>query len=160
MRRSGGRAFVYGAIAALLLTAPARLTAQQPDTARAAASAAARPDTARLVKPVAALWRSLLVPGWGQALTGRRGAGAAFVIWEGVTMMMTLRAVQEKRYLIASGSGSVAAKRQQVQDWVVLWIFNHLFAGAEAFVSAHLQDFPKELKLQAVPGGLAVRMAL
>jgi hypothetical protein len=115
------------------------------------AVAPAPADTAKLIKPAAALWRSLLIPGWGQARTGRNVTGAAFVTWEGVTMMMTLRAVQEERYLKAAGSGSLQGKRQQIQDWVVLWAFNHLFAGAEAFVSAHLQDFPKELKLETTP---------
>ena len=71
-------------------------------------------------------------------------------------MMMTLRAVREQRYMKQSGSESLGGKRQQVQDWVVLWIFNHLFAGADAFVSAHLQDFPKELKLRVGPGGVSV----
>ncbi len=50
----------------------------------------------------------------------------------------------------------MAPKRQQVQDWLVLWVFNHLFSGAEAFVSAHLQDFPKDLKLHAFPGGVGI----
>src|SRR5256885_8876030 len=48
------------------------------------------------------------------------------------SMMMTLKARQELHYIEQSGSGNVQAKRQQVQDWLILWIFNHLFAGAEA----------------------------
>ena len=151
-KRSGGQA-VGGLLLVLLLTAcpPDRLTAQVP---------AAIPDTGRFTKPVAALWRSLLVPGWGQAATGRHFTGAAFAAWEGVTIMMTLRAVEEEHYMKESGSTNVGAKRQQVQDWVVLWVFNHLFAGAEAFVSAHLQDFPKDLKLEAMPGGVRVSIPL
>jgi hypothetical protein len=62
--------------------------------------------------------------------------------------------------MVMSGSADTTAKRQQVQDWVVLWAFNHLFAGAEAFVSAHLLDFPKELKLRAVPRGVGVSVPL
>jgi hypothetical protein len=112
------------------------------------------------VKPVAALWRSLLIPGWGQARTGRNFTGAAFVVWEGVAVMMTVRAVQEKHYMEETGSVNVDLKRQQIQDWAVLWGFNHLFAGAEAFVSAHLLDFPKELKLRAVPHGIGVSFPL
>ncbi len=113
-------------------------------------------DTTLRVKPFAAFWRSLLVPGWGQAKLGRHVTGAAFVTWEGVTIMMTLKAQQEVHYLQESGSGDLSAKRQEVQDWMVLWIFNHLFAGAEAFVSAHLQDFPKDLHLEVVPRGFGV----
>jgi len=87
-------------------------------------------------------------------------AGALFATWEGVTIMMTLRAKQEERYLEAAAPDAVPAKRQQVQDWLVLWIFNHLFAGADAFVAAHLQDFPKELKIEAGPAKVTVRVAL
>ena len=72
----------------------------------------------------------------------------------------TVKARQELHYLEQSGSGNVQAKRQQVQDWLVLWIFNHLFAGAEAFVSGHLQDFPKELHVQPFPGGIGVSVPI
>lgn len=139
----------------LAVAAASPLAPQTPHDTMAAA-----PDTARQIKPVAALWRSLLLPGWGQAATGRHVTGAAFVTWEGVTMMMTLRAQQEANYLKESGSANLHAKRQQVQDWLVLWIFNHLFSGAEAFVSAHLQDFPRDLKVQAVPGGVGLTLPL
>jgi hypothetical protein len=42
----------------------------------------------------------------------------------------------------------------------VLWVFNHLLAGAEAFVSSHLRDFPPDLKLRAVPGGILLAIPL
>ena len=38
----------------------------------------------------------------------------------------------------------------------MLWVFNHLFSGAEAYVSAHLRDFPPDLKVRAFPGGIGV----
>ena len=148
---------------ALLLIAypPTRLPAQIPDTTSVRApSPPAAPDSSKRIKPVAALWRSLLIPGWGQARTGRTVTGAAFVIWEGVAVMMTVRAVQEEHYMELTQSVDTTSKRQQIQDWVVLWAFNHLFAGAEAFVSAHLLDFPKELKLRAVPRGIGVSVPL
>jgi hypothetical protein len=142
------------------LVVPLAGAAQQLDTLPAAKTAAG-PDSAKQIRPATALWRSLLIPGWGQASTGRHVTGAAFVLWEGVTIMMTFRAIQEENYMIAAQADSfdLQSKRQQVQDWTVLWIFNHFFAGAEAYVSAHLMDFPKELKLEALPRGLAVRMS-
>ena len=155
VRRLGGLAVGW----AVLLTAgpPVRLSAQTPtDTVTPRAAQ----DTTHRLKPMGAFWRSLLIPGWGQAALGRDVAGAAFVSWEGVTMMMTLKAQQEAHYLKQSGSANLHAKRQQVQDWMILWIFNHLFAGAEAFVSAHLQDFPRELRLRAVPGGIGVSIPI
>jgi hypothetical protein len=101
-----------------------------------------------------------VLPGWGQAATGRKVTGALFTIWEGTTMFMTLKAHQEADYFRASGSPNLHSKRQEVQDWLVLWGFNHLFSGAEAFVAAHLRDFPKDLKIRAVPGGVGLRFSL
>ena len=114
----------------------------------------------RGVKPMGAFWRSFLIPGWGQAVTGRKMTGAVFVTWEGVTAMMTLKAQQEADYMKRTGSPNLKAKRQEVQDWLVLWVFNHLFSGADAFVAAHLQDFPKDLRLRAVPGGVGLSVPL
>src|SRR4029077_1776262 len=157
---------VSGAILALLLSVypPIRLSAQQPDTTRPApplvttGATVVPTDTAHRIHPMGAFLRSLLLPGWGQAATGRRVTGALFATWEGVSAMMTLKAQSEFHYLREAGSGNVAAKQQEVQDWLVLWIFNHLFSGAEAFVSAHLQDFPKDLKVRAFPGGVGLSM--
>lgn len=161
------KAAVHGGIyvVALLSAGPAlRLSAQVPDTSRAApplvttGALVVAIDTTHRVRPMGAFLRSLLVPGWGQAATGRRVTGALFATWEGVSAMMTLKAQSEMHYLKTTHSGNLGAKRQQVQDWTVLWVFNHLFSGAEAFVSAHLQDFPKDLKIRAFPGGVGISL--
>jgi len=115
-------------------------------------------DTSHVVAPGARI--SLVLPGWGQAATGRHVSGALFTTWEGVTAMMTLKARREANYLSRIGGTGLKLKRQEVQDWTVLWVFNHLFSGAEAYVAAHLQDFPKDLKIQAVPGGIGVSLPL
>jgi hypothetical protein len=139
----------------LLCTAP--LAAQDTTTVRDSFAA----DTVRKgVRPMGAFWRSFLIPGWGQAVTGRTTTGAAFVAWEGVTAMMTLKAQQEVNYLESIHSANVELKKQEVQDWAVLWVFNHLFAGAEAYVSAHLRDFPPDLKIRAFPGGIGVTLPI
>src|SRR5439155_17671260 len=95
-------------------------------------------------------------PGWGQAATGRPMTGSVFVAWEGVTAMMTLKAQQEANYFKEIHSKNLRLKRQEVQDWLVLWVFNHLFSGAEAYVSAHLRDFPPDLNVRAFPGGIGI----
>lgn len=110
------------------------------------------------VSPLGATWRSLLLPGWGQAVLHRRVTGAVFVFWEGVTAAMTLKAVRQLHYWEGqappdSTTDIVKAKKQEVQDWVVLLVFNHLLAGAEAFASAQLSDFPAHLETRALPGG-------
>ncbi|MGH7644910.1 MAG: hypothetical protein ACREMR_04930 [Gemmatimonadales bacterium] len=163
--RSAGRAVGVCAVAMLVLTArpPDRLSAQADTTRPALPPLSVRvvaPDTLYRIKPLDAFWRSLVLPGWGQARAGRHVAGAMFVAWEGVTIAMTVKAKRELAYMEEIGSGNVEGKRQEVQDWLVLLIFNHLMAGAEAFVSAHLQDFPEDLKLQAIPAGVGVSLPL
>lgn len=135
-----------------------RLSAQGP--ADSLPRAPVPVDTTHVVGPVGALWRSLLLPGWGQAATGRHVTGALFVVWEGTTMYMSLKARQEANYFETAGLPNVHSKRQEVQDWMVLWGFNHLFAGAEAYVAAHLRDFPRDLEVRAFPGGVGVSFPL
>ncbi len=157
-RRPGGRtaAFVVLlAVAAALAARPSAVAAQ--DTTRIILPA----DTMHHgVRPMGAFFRSFLLPGWGQAATDRPMTGAVFVAWEGVTAMMTLKAQQEANYFKAIHSANLRLKRQEVQDWLVLWVFNHLFSGAEAYVSAHLRDFPPDLKVRVFPGGIGVSIPI
>jgi hypothetical protein len=144
------------ALAVFLSVIPSfRLSAQ--DTSRVVPAVDTLP---KVVRPMGAFWRSFLLPGWGQAVTGRKTTGAVFVAWEGVTAMMTLKAQQEANYFKSIHSQSLKLKRQEVQDWLVLWIFNHLFSGAEAYVSAHLRDFPSDLQVRAFPGGIGVSIPI
>jgi hypothetical protein len=140
-----------------------RRTAQ--DSARAADTIPVPPFRVRPpISPLGAFGRSLLVPGWGQAILGRRVTGAFFVFWEGLTLTMTLKARHQLDYFNEVGTDEQReAKKQEIQDWVVLLVFNHLFAGAEAFVSAYRWDFPVELEHRALPGdrvGVGARIPL
>lgn len=49
----------------------------------------------------------------------------------------------------------VEARRSQREDWIALTLFFILIGGVDAFVSAHLQDFPEPLTVEPVgtPGG-------
>jgi len=107
------------------------------------------------ISPLSALGRSMLLPGWGQAALGRRGPGAFFVFWEGLSLTMTLKSAHQRSYKesIDEDPDAIDAKRGEFQDWLVLVIFNHLVAGAEAFVSAQLWDFPVELEARQLPNG-------
>jgi hypothetical protein len=106
------------------------------------------------------MWRSFLVPGWGQSRLDRKLTGAIFVAVEGVGVAMTLRTTHELDYLRRTGSGRVGPKKKEQQDWLILLAFNHLMAGLEAYVSAHLWDFPEDLKLRTIPGGIGVQAPL
>ncbi|HLZ45296.1 MAG TPA: hypothetical protein VKQ05_06425 [Gemmatimonadales bacterium] len=152
---------VVVAVALLGVLATWRLDCQDTTAARDTSHMILPADTMhRGVRPMGAFLRSFVLPGWGQAATNRPMTGAAFVAWEGVTAMMTLKAQQEASYYKQIHSPNLQAKRQEVQDWLVLWIFNHLFSGAEAYVSAHLRDFPTDLKVRSVPGGVAVSIPI
>ena len=129
-------------------------------TPRGYAPAATPTRQRQPISPLGAFWRSFLIPGWGQARLNRKLTGGIFVAWEGVTLGMSLKTRQELDYLRRTGSARAEGKRQEHEDWVVLLVFNHLFAGLEAYVSAHLADFPGDLRVEAVPGGVGAAMSL
>jgi len=112
------------------------------------------------ISPLNAFWRSFLIPGWGQARLNRKLTGGIFVAWEGLTLGMSLKTRRELRYLRRNGSVRGDSKRQEHEDWLVLLAFNHLFSGLEAYVSAHLADFPGDLRIEAVPGGVGAAVSL
>ena len=46
----------------------------------------------------------------------------------------------------------VRARRLHLEDWIALMAFNHLIAGADAFVAAHLWDLPAQVSThQSMP---------
>lgn len=133
---------------------------------------AVAPDSGRaVVEPLPAFFRSLLLPGWGQAALDRKLTAGLFVLWEGVSLGMTLKTASEVRFLAATEASRVTpgsttessrlrAKKAEREDWIVLMAFNHLFSGLEAYVSAHLWDFPGDLRFQALRGAEGIRPAI
>ena len=59
---------------------------------------------------------------------------------------------------------SLAASRgQQREDWAALGLFLLFLSGADAYVSAHLQNFPEPIELEMAPsprGGVAVGLRI
>lgn len=45
----------------------------------------------------------------------------------------------------------VRARRLHLEDWLAVMAFNHLIAGAEAYVSANLWDVPGEVSFRPGP---------
>jgi hypothetical protein len=154
-----------GALAAILMTFPA-LAAQQPDSLRQAAGAeadtlpgvvadsAARPvaDSARTgVRPLAALARSIVVPGWGQASVGKPVRGAFYFAAEAGSLFMVVKSQQKldaARRAVDAGQADSALVRSRVsqrEDWIVLSAFWALLSGVDAWVSANLSDFQQPL---------------
>lgn len=104
------------------------------------------------ISPTGAFLRSLLLPGWGQARLGRNVTGGLFVAFEGLAAAMVWKSQWQLEFARVRGK-YVRSHEQEREDWIVLLLFNHIMAGAEAYVSAHLYDFPAALKIQRLPGG-------
>lgn len=103
-------------------------------------------------KPFGYFLRSLVIPGWGQASLDRKLTAGLFIGLEGLALGMAMKASAELHFLDAADTATARSRRAERQDWVVLLAFNHLFSALEAFVSAHLFEFPADLHLRALPG--------
>ena len=127
------------------------------------------------ISPRRAFLYSLLLPGLGQSKLERPHAGALYVAVEAVSWAMIHKTgkalaaskafpdsvivrydkptsdttppvpVREANQLALR----VRSRKIQVEDWVAVLLFNHFFAGADAFVAAQLWDLP--LVLSAGP---------
>ncbi len=131
------------------------MAAQQPVTAAPALPPAAgsSDSVGGRPAPLNYFFRSLLIPGWGQASLDRKLTGGLFIAFEGLALGMALKANHELGYLEQTNSERVEGKRQERQDWLVLVAVNHLFSGLEAYVSANLYDFPADLRMRVFPDG-------
>jgi hypothetical protein len=170
MRSAAARSLAC-ALAALALGARAPAAAQEDavaDTARAvdvpaadtprreAAPVAVPPDTASTrISPGGAFVRSLVLPGWGQSELGAPVRGGVYFALEAGSLWMLYKADRRLRESLrmeraARETGALAPtarhplvrdRLNQREDWITLSIFWLFFAGADAFVAAHLQDF-------------------
>ena len=121
------------------------------------------------ISPRRAFLYSLVIPGMGQAKLDRAHAGAIFATLEGVAIAMAAKSSWLRRQARAHQDSIVVrwdppqapggpmipvkemsrigqrldSRKQQVEDWVAVIIFNHIFAGADAFVAAQLWDLPR-----------------
>ena len=129
--------------------------------------------------PKRAFLYSALLPGFGQSRLDRGTSGALFASVELAAMVMVRRSgmnLREARryqidtlpaeYRVAGSSVEktgtftnqftrdlVRTRRLHVEDWLAVLAFNHLFAGADAFVSAQLWNVPVELAAIPRPSG-------
>jgi len=54
----------------------------------------------------------------------------------------------------------VDVRRGHVEDWIAFIIANHLFAGADGYVAAHLWDLPTQISVERRPAGTVVAAKL
>jgi hypothetical protein len=128
----------------------------------------------------------MVIPGWGQAVSGSPGRGAFYFTVESIAVWMILKTNKlhgsatdilkmrrlnareqlsmdplvdpiDLRSLIDADLGVVDAfelqqiRAQQREDWFAFGIFFLLLGGADAFVAAHLADFPDPLEVAIRP---------
>jgi len=168
---------------------PRSSLAQRVDSARVAPGRT-RVDTATRVvvkpplSPRRAFLYSFLVPGYGQSVLKRPGAGALFVVTESIALAMLresradlaeARALQRDSIVVigvdpATGQSIIQrnsydqelvnVRRGHVEDWVAFIFANHLFAAADAYVAAHLWDLPTQISVERGKRGpvLAARL--
>jgi len=143
--------------------APADTTRADTSVAKADTTRVAATDSAKArVSPGSVLWRSLLLPGWGQLRLGRKLTAGFFLLAEGVTLGMSLKANSDLRHLrqIGADTATINAKSRTREDWLVLLGVNHLLAGLEAYIAANLSDFPAELRFRREPGGFGASLRI
>ncbi len=121
-------------------------------------------DSSRAPSPTGAMIKSLLIPGLGQITLGRKLTAAVFVAFEGAALAMVIKSQRELNDAREASGGEetplVTEKIRKREDWLVLMGVNHVLSGIEAYVSAHLWDFPGDLQIQAVPGGVRAAASL
>jgi hypothetical protein len=132
------------------------------------------------LSPRRAFLYSVLVPGFGQSKLGRPTAGAIFVFTESMALAMLRESNAELREarlfrtdsLVTLGNDPVTGqpvvqrssfndalisiRRGHVEDWIAFLIANHLFAGADAYVAAHLWDLPSQISVSPTPTGTQI----
>jgi hypothetical protein len=162
-----------------LAGAPGGAHAQQPaaaDTARAMVvdGAPATPDTIPpgAISPRGAFVRSLILPGWGQSELGAPVRGGIYFGLEAGSLWMLYKSDRRLREAlrmetVARETGALAPgarlplvrdRLNQREDWITLSIFWLFFAGADAFVAAHFQDFDVRVGGTPLPdGGVELR---
>lgn len=65
----------------------------------------------------------------------------------------TVRAALATDTTLQELRGLEESRRQQREDWTALGIFFLFLSGADAYVSAHLHNFPQPIEVNAVPVG-------
>ncbi len=72
---------------------------------------------------------------------------------QGITEFDAIEAALENNEQVARFRGLVDARQEQREDWLAVAIFTLLLSGVDAFVSAHLGNFPEPLTIEGDPDG-------
>ena len=175
--------------AVLLAVLAPTMRAQRVDSARVAAQplkvdTVVRSELRPPLSPRRAFLYSFLAPGLAQSRLGRPVAGAIFVLTESIAIAMLRESSadlrQSRRFrsdsLMVIGDDPLTGtqvkletsfndeliriRKSHVEDWIAFLIANHLFAGADAYVAAHLWDLPAQMNVSQTPHGTVIAARL
>ncbi len=141
-----GAALVFGAY-------PRPATAQDSLPSPPQPAPVDAPKIAKPQSPWGGFFRSVLIPGWGQLHQGRVLPAAFFVAAEAVTVGLAVQANSELQKITDKTDPDYTRLVDKREDWLVFVGVNHLLSATEAFIAAHLWDFPGDLALKPLPGG-------
>ena len=205
MNRAFGARLMRAAVLLFVMSGLCRETAQAQ--LRIPTDSIIQPDTVRRITPGKAFYRSLLIPGWGQASVGAYVRGGTFFALQSASAYMLLRTIsrlrdaqdmEPRRVAMATDSlielsrqtpadsirlsdpirfqaavdstpgvrrvrNLIGARKEQRQDWITYMLFFTLASGVDAFVAAHLANFPGSIDATPRMGGganLEVRLPL
>lgn len=127
------------------------------------------------MSPRGAFLRSLVIPGWGQAVTGAPNRGAVYFAMEVGSVWMVYNSrlrLRDARVMDQARrdagdldpeqvSDLVRSRENQVEDWTTFAVFMLFFSAADALVSAYLADFDEQLGVTpGTDGRLQLQMSL
>jgi len=108
--------------------------------------------------PLGAVWRSALVPGWGQWYTGHRWKAALVA---GAEVFFIGAAVYEHEQVSRSVTESEADRHRDRRGTFVLWFMGTLvYSMLDAYVDAHLYGLDEGLEIVRLGPGLEGPVAL
>jgi hypothetical protein len=129
------------------------------------------------LSPRRAFLYSVLIPGLGQSRLNRPTAGAIFMLTESIALAMLRQSAADLKEARRFRSDSlvylgldpitgvpvlqqssfndqlIEIRQGHVEDWAFFLVGNHLFAGADAYVAAHLWDLPMQIEVRPGANG-------
>lgn len=127
----------------LILSLPGVLHAQVEEPPPGSEVGEAVSDSANVVTPGGALFRSAILPGWGQIYTGHKIKGVAMIIADATIIGLALHADTRVKDLAVPGGDQQALEAWRIkrEKRILLAIGLLLYSMADAFVDAHFYSF-------------------
>lgn len=120
---------------------------ERAESAEEQRSAAEADTTAWHRKPVATMFKSTLVPGWGQWSNGKHVKAGAFFLTEGYFFYRAARAAQKEWDLEDQGRDDEALSwNEERRDYTWWLLFVVILSMGDAYVDAHLRGFDAEFE--------------